>query len=103
LQKDMIRAIIETHIAARDVELPLHQTTEFLRKNAKIEDLVVVTLSSFTRDGETAFCTRGRGFQGLAVVAPTETQAKSEAREVLAALRRARGQNNPYRVEFVRS
>lgn len=80
---------------------PLRQTDNSFRKNAENEDRVMIALSSFTRDGETAFRARGLGFQGLAVVAPSETRAKLEAEEVLAALRRARGQKNPYRVVFV--
>ena len=82
---------------------PLRQTDERHRTTAETEDRVTVTLSSFTRDGETAFRARGRGFQGLAVVAPSETQARREAEEILAALRRARGQNKPYSVVFVKN
>ena len=82
---------------------PLRQADRSHPKNAKIEDRVEVTLSSVTRDGETIYRARGRGFQGLAVVAHSEAQAKTEAKEILAALRLARGQKNPYRVVFVAS
>jgi hypothetical protein len=84
-----------------NVASPLRQTLEGHRKNAEKEDRVLIALSSFTRDGQTAFRSRGRGFQGLAVVAPSAIEAKAEAREVLAALRRARGQTKPYHVVFV--
>jgi hypothetical protein len=82
---------------------PLRQADRGYPKSARIEDRVEVALSSVARDGETIYRARGRGFQGLAVVAPSEAQAKTEAKEILAALRLARGQRNPYRVIFVTS
>jgi hypothetical protein len=65
------------------------------------EDTVMVLVSSFSRDGQTAFRARGKGFQGLAVVSPSQAQAKCEAAEVVIALRRARGHNRPCRIVFV--
>jgi hypothetical protein len=62
---------------------------------------VRVALTTLKRDGEQAVRIRGVGFQGLAVTAPTEDEAKRLAEEVLTSLRRARGKSSDFQTVYV--